>query len=101
MKKVILGVLVLAALAAAIWQAQRRIAASADTKKSGRPDAPVAVETQPIRKGTIRDIGVFTGTLVPESQFVVAPKAAGWIKELLVDIGDSVSRNDVVAVLER
>lgn len=98
MKKVLLGVLVLGLLAVAIWQAQRRIAAAGDTKK-GRPDVPVAVEIQPVRTGVIRDIGVFTGSLVPESQFVVAPKAAGWIKSLLVDIGDSVSRNDVVAVL--
>ncbi len=99
MKKVLLGVLVLAALAAVIWQAQRRIAALAGTSKAGRPDAPVAVETQPIRRGMIRDVAVFTGTLMPESQFVVAPKAAGWVKDLLVDIGDSVRRNDVVAVL--
>jgi len=99
MKKALLGVVVLAVLAVAIWQAQRRIAAAADATKKGRPDAPVAVETQPVRTGSIQDIGVFTGSLVPESQFVVAPKAAGWIKELLVDIGDSVRRNDVIAVL--
>jgi len=99
MKKALLGVVVLAVLAVAIWQAQRRIAAAADATKKGRPDAPVAVETQPVRTGSIQDIGVFTGSLVPESQFVVAPKAAGWIKDLLVDIGDSVRRNDVIAVL--
>lgn len=99
MKKVLLGVLVLAVLAVAIWQAQRRIAAAGDDTKKGRPDAPVAVETQLLRTGMIRDMGVFTGSLVPESQFVVAPKASGWITALLVDIGDSVGRNDVVAVL--
>ena len=99
MKKALLGVVVLAVLGLAIWQAQKRIAAASETKQKGRPDAPVAVETQPVRIGLIRDIGVFTGSLVPESQFVVAPKAAGWIKELLVDIGDSVARNDVIAVL--
>lgn len=99
MKKALLGVVVLAVLGVAIWQAQRRIAAAGDDAKKGKSDAPVAVETQPVRTGSIQDIGVFTGSLVPESQFVVAPKAAGWIKDLLVDIGDSVGRNDVVAVL--
>jgi RND family efflux transporter MFP subunit len=99
MKKALLGVLVLAVLGVAIWQAQRRIVAAGDAKQAGRSDVPVAVETQPVRTGLIRDIGVFTGSLVPESQFVVAPKASGWIKDLLVDIGDSVGRNDVVAVL--
>jgi RND family efflux transporter MFP subunit len=99
MKKTLLGVVVLAVLGLAIWQAQRRIAAAGDSTKKGKSDAPVAVEMQPVRTGSIRDIGVFTGSLVPESQFVVAPKAAGWIKELLVDIGDNVGRNDVIAVL--
>ncbi len=99
MKKALLGVLVLAVLGVAIWQAQRRIAAAGDNTKKGRSDAPVAVETQPVRTGLIRDIGVFTGSLVPESQFVVAPKASGWMKDLLMDIGDSVGRNDEVAVL--
>lgn len=99
MKKALLGVVVLAVLGLAIWQAQRRIAAAGDNTKKGKSDAPVAVETQSVRTGSIRDIGVFTGSLMPASQFVVAPKAAGWIKNLQVDIGDSVRRNDVVAVL--
>jgi len=60
----------------------------------------VPVETQPVRKGEIRDVGVFTGSLTPKSQFVVASKVTGWLKELLVDIGDNVSRNQIVAVLD-
>jgi len=100
MKKVVLGMLIVAAVAAGGWQGYRRIlAAAAAKKKAERPDLPVAVETQPIRRGTIRDLGVFTGSLVPQSQFVVAPKVSGWVKKLLVDIGDTVGRNDVIAVL--
>jgi len=30
----------------------------------------------------------------------VAPKVAGWLKELLVDVGDTVERNQVIAVLD-
>jgi RND family efflux transporter MFP subunit len=100
MKKILVGIVIVAVAAAALWQAHRRIQAVKGAKKPERRDVPVAVETQPVRQGVIRDIGVFTGSLVPESQFVVAPKAAGWIKELLVDIGDSVRRNDVIAVLD-
>jgi len=58
------------------------------------------VETRPVQKGTISDIGVFTGSLEPKSQFVVAPKVAGWLRELLVDVGDTVTRNQAIAVLD-
>ncbi|MEN6577196.1 MAG: efflux RND transporter periplasmic adaptor subunit [Phycisphaerales bacterium] len=100
MKKVVLGVVVVAIIGLVVWQAYRQIQAAGDQKGPQRTSAPVAVETQPVRKGEIRDIGVFTGSLTPKSQFVVAPKVTGWLKELLVDIGDPVGRNQVVAVLD-
>ncbi len=100
MKKLVLGVVVVAVVGLVVWQAHRRIVAAGGQKGPQRAGAPVAVETQPIRKGEIRDIGVFTGSLVPKSQFVVAPKVTGWLKELLVDIGDGVGRNQIVAVLD-
>jgi RND family efflux transporter MFP subunit len=100
MKKVVLGIVVAGLLAAGGWQGYRQIlVAMAAKRKANRPDLPVAVETQPIRQGTIRDIGVFTGSLVPQSQFIVAPKVSGWVKKLLVDIGDTVRRNDLIALL--
>jgi len=101
MKRVVIGIVVVALVAVGGWQAHKRIiTTSAAGKKPERKDVPVAVETQPIRRSVIRDIGVFTGSLVPESQFVVASKATGWLRELPVDIGDSVSRNDVIAILD-
>jgi RND family efflux transporter MFP subunit len=99
MKKLVFGGLVVIAVAGTGWEAHRRIQTSAG-KKGERASPPVAVEVAPVRRDTIRDIGVFTGSLVPQSQFVVAPKAAGWLKKLLVDIGDRVGRNDVIAVLD-
>ena len=100
MKKVLAGVLVVVIVALAGWQAHKRIQAS-KTARNASPGAPaVAVEVQPIQRSAIRDVGVFTGSLVPKSQFIVAPKAAGWLKEILVDIGDSVGRNDVIAILD-
>ncbi len=101
MKKTLLGIIIIAVVLVAGWQTYKRVvAASAEANKPARGDVPVAVETQPVRKSMIQDIGVFTGSLVPESQFVVASKAAGWLKEVLVDIGDMVGRNDVIAVLD-
>lgn len=99
MKKLTLIAVVVIGIAAAGWETHRRIVASAEKTRPNRSVA-VAVEAQPLRKDLIRDIGVFTGSLVPKSQFVVASKAAGWLRKLLVDIGDPVTRNEVIAVLD-
>jgi RND family efflux transporter MFP subunit len=100
MKRLAASVFLVIVIAGIGWEAHRRIVASAGKGGPDRSAVSVAVEVQPVRRDTIRDIGVFTGSLVPQSQFVVAPKAAGWLKKLLVDIGDRVSRNDVIAVLD-
>jgi RND family efflux transporter MFP subunit len=60
----------------------------------------VAVEVAPVHKGTIRDIGFFTGSLLPKSYFVVAPKIAGRLEKLLLNIGDRVKRGQLIAVLD-
>ena len=100
MKKFLLVLLVLAIIVMAGWQLYSRFTDSDVEKKPDRPAVSVAVETRPIYKDSIRDIGVFTGSLEPKSQFDVAPKVAGWLKELLVDVGDTVERNQVIAVLD-
>lgn len=60
----------------------------------------VAVEISPVETGLIRDVGQFSGTLIPKSQFVVAPKVSGRLKKLYVNIGDKVLRGQVVAQLD-
>jgi RND family efflux transporter MFP subunit len=99
MKKLVFIAVVVIGVVAAGWETHRRIAASGQKGQPNRSVA-VAVEVQPLRKDMIRDIGVFTGSLVPKSQFVVASKATGWLRKLLVDIGDRVGRNEVIAVLD-
>ncbi len=60
----------------------------------------VAVVVQPVRRETIRDVRVFTGTVSPDSQFLVAPKVAGRLEKLLVNIGQEVKNGDLIAVLD-
>ncbi len=67
---------------------------------AGRRNAAVAVSIEAVQRDSIRDVGTFTGSLEPQSKFVVAPKVSGWLKELLVDVGDTVKRNQVIAVLD-
>lgn len=72
-------------------------------KKSAGPGSrgiSVAVEIAPVKKGSIKDLINFSGTLIPKSQFTVAPKISGKLNQLLVDIGAPVRRGQLVAVLE-
>lgn len=100
MKKPLLVLLVLTIAAMACWLAYKRITASGKNVPRASRAVSVAVETQPIRKDVIKDIGVFTGSLLPKSQFVVAPKVTGWLKQLLVNVGDTVRQNQVIAILD-
>jgi RND family efflux transporter MFP subunit len=100
MKKFLLVILILAIIVMAGWQIYSRLLVTDVKQKPDRPAVSVAVETRPIYKDSIRDVGVFTGSLEPKSRFDVAPKVAGWLKELLVDVGDTVERNQIIAVLD-
>ena len=66
----------------------------------GQRGISVAVEIAPVQRGPIKDMGQFSGTLIPKSQFTIAPKISGKLNQLFVDIGDTVRRNQLVAVLE-
>lgn len=82
------------------WQVYVRLASSG--KPEGRPQksVPVAVEVGSVQKRTMKDLGLFTGSLYPKSQFIVAPKIAGRLEKLKVKIGDLVQRNQLIAELE-
>ncbi len=100
MKKIILLVFVLAILGFGSWSAYQRIKSVQNPAGRRSGIAAVPVEIKEVVKDTIKDTGVFTGSLNPKSQFSVAPKVSGWLKELLVDVGDTVTRNQVIAVLD-
>lgn len=76
----------------------KKIFKSSDLRGFRQP--AVAVEISPIETGVIRDVGQFSGTLIPKSQFVVAPKVSGKLKKLYVNIGDRVIRGQMVAQLD-
>jgi RND family efflux transporter MFP subunit len=95
-KRVLLAAAVLLGAVAA-WQIFQKISPSPATSPAGR-GAPVAVETAPVTTGPITEEGIFTGTLMPESQYTVAPKVAGKLEKILVNIGDRVTRNQLIAL---
>lgn len=63
--------------------------------------APVAVEVAPVARTTLREVLVFSGSLTPRSRIPVAARVGGRLERLLVDVGDLVSREQVVAELEQ
>lgn len=81
------------------WLIHRRIVDSRIPVRSDR-DRPVPVEVTPVQRGTLYDDRAFRGTLVARSQFVIAPKVPGRLVNLAVDIGDTVRRGDLIAVLD-
>lgn len=66
----------------------------------GPGGSAVAVEIAPVETGSIRDLGAFSGSLIPKTKFNIVPKISGRLEQLLVDIGDPVRHNQLVAVLE-
>ncbi|UCH23031.1 MAG: efflux RND transporter periplasmic adaptor subunit [Deltaproteobacteria bacterium] len=98
MKKLSIILIVIAVAGIIGWQVYQK--ASVPSKSSDRRDKAIPVELTPIKKITIRDIGRFTGTLYPRSQFVVAPKIAGRLEKLWFNIGDSVAPGQLIAVID-
>lgn len=63
-----------------------------------RPPAPVAVA--PVEHGPVTLRRVFSGALEPSAELVLAPKIAGRVVRVLVDLGDPVERGQEVALLD-
>ncbi|PRQ08197.1 efflux RND transporter periplasmic adaptor subunit [Enhygromyxa salina] len=61
---------------------------------------PVPVEAAAVEQGPIERRREFTGTLEAAAEFTVAPKVGGRIEQINVDLGDLVTRGQVVAVLD-
>jgi len=65
-----------------------------------RGEQAVAVEVAAVETRDIKDIADYTGSLEPARRFNLAPKVGGRLRSLEVDIGDSVSRGQVIARLD-
>lgn len=94
-----IGLLLLLVLAAAggWWYSQVR---APETGATESERSRVAVEAAPVTTGTLTDRRSFTGTLEAHRAFTLAPKTAGQVEQVTVDIGDRVTKGDVVVVLD-
>ncbi|MDR2612396.1 MAG: efflux RND transporter periplasmic adaptor subunit [Deltaproteobacteria bacterium] len=76
---------------------------------SGQADGPpgfgpggeaVYVELGQAEFGTMRELGLYYGTLSAPSRFSLAPRVGGELREILADIGDRLESGQVVAILD-
>jgi RND family efflux transporter MFP subunit len=75
-----------------------RAATEGSSSRRGTP--AVAVEVAPVQRADVRDVKVFTGSLFSRARFSVAPKVSGRLVKLLVNVGDTVTNGELVAVLD-
>lgn len=66
-----------------------------DAKETETP-----VKVSKVTFGTLTDSDELSGTILPENEVAVMPKAVGEIKEILVKKGDIVNKGDVLAKLD-
>jgi RND family efflux transporter MFP subunit len=99
MKKILFILIILAGLGLLGWQIYEKASDSRKGSKRERRKVTVAVEVVLVKKASIREVGNFTGSLYPLSKFILAPKIAGRLEKILVNIGDTVKGGQLVAVL--
>jgi len=90
---------VLAAVAAASWWTSRP-GDDADSTRGSNGPGRVAVEAAEVETGAVADVREFTGTLEAGDAFTVAPKIAGRVDAIDVDIGDRVKKGQVVVEMD-
>lgn len=100
MKKLLFILILLGIVALTGWAIRRRLAASGDSQGRQRRTVAVAVEVAPVQKTSIKDVGSFTGSLLPKSQFLLAPKIGGRLKQVMVNVGGLVKRDQLIARLD-
>ncbi|MFZ7128130.1 MAG: efflux RND transporter periplasmic adaptor subunit [Desulfobacterales bacterium] len=100
MKKPWIIGLVLVVIALLGWQIFSKLSVIRTPVNGQRQNPPVAVSVEPVRKALIRDEGLFTGSLYPQSEFVLAPKIGGRLNQVLIRIGDRVEGGQLVALID-
>ena len=100
MKKFFIILLLVCGASLLGWQIYEKASSSLQGGERRRRQPVVAVELSPVERKSIIEIGNFTGSLYPQSQYILAPKIAGRVEKILVNIGDQVREDQLVALLD-
>lgn len=101
MRRLAFILFVLALLSALSWAVYQRLQANASSDTTRSITAgPAPVEVVDVRTGSITLRRTFSGTLEAAAEFLLAPKVAGRLERLEVDLGDEVTRGQIIAYLD-
>jgi RND family efflux transporter MFP subunit len=93
--------LLITAFAVIAWQAYTHFHSKNESKQvKDDKNRPVPVVTEPIVKTSISQIRHFNGTLESYAEFYASPKVGGIIESISFNLGDAVSRGQIVATLD-
>ena len=68
--------------------------------KGGRPEREVYVELGRAEFGTLREVGIYYGSLISPRQFSVSAQVGGRLEKLWADLGDEVASGQPLALLD-
>ncbi len=99
--RIIILSLLVVAVSVLGWQIYARFDSLQEGSKRNHEDArPAPVVTAPIEISSIALERSFSGTLEAHAEFVAAPKIGGIIERLSVNLGDRVTRGQMIAKLD-
>lgn len=98
MKRLLFGLVVVGLIAALLWQ--WTLPSKSKKRRRRRGGGAVAVEVKPVKRGTIVSKAHFIGSLIPRSQYTVAPQIGGRLSRLKVQVGDKVKQKQLLALVE-
>jgi RND family efflux transporter MFP subunit len=96
----ILTVFLIGAAAGLGWVIFGQFQSRGGSSKSGNTSQPVPIEVAQIQRRPIALQRTFSGELEALAEFVVSPKVSGRVERVIVNIGDTVKRGQVVAELD-
>lgn len=101
LSRLIFLILLITAFAAIAWQVYTRLDSNNESKQvKDTKNRPVPVVTEPVEKASIAQIRHFNGTLESYAEFFASPKVGGIIESISINMGDPVSRGQIVATLD-
>jgi multidrug efflux pump subunit AcrA (membrane-fusion protein) len=69
-------------------------------RSSGSAREAVYVQLGEAHFGSVRELGLYYGTLTAPNRFTLSPKVGGEIKRIMVDIGDRLTNGQLAATLD-
>ena len=99
MKRWLLVLIILAALGVGIGVSAKR--GSKDTETTPQmADFAVTVEVANVERGAIRETARYNGSVEAYESVTIIPKVTGILKTIAFDVGDRVSKGDLIATID-